>query len=418
LPPEHRIRINQLLDEQQSYQTICEEMAGHGISLNTDNLSKWYSQQYQDYLDAMERNEQMHSLRDQVFAFGQQTAYAKFQEGLVQIGLTKIFRAINDDTLGDDPLNSIRLFNAMARLSREALVLRKYSDQSAKAQIAELKRRDPTRAFNENEKNATQDRADDFFGWKSAARLKGKDEFHLVPNISLPNEASHEQSRNGPATTASSLHQPVPADPGNASVPAGLESTTKSGSDEFHLVPNISLPNQAFHEQSRSGPAATASSLDQPVPADPGNASVPAGLESTTKSGKDEFHLVPNISLPNQAFHKQSRSGPAATASSLNQLAPVPAASPSEHCLECQVRLPALLPGGGRPSYFCSECHAPLPPPGDCQQPGIEKCPDCHANLPRLRPDGERPTQRCHNCGNTLPPPAPMLPPENQSHAA
>ncbi len=172
LNSELRGLVNQLLDQGNGYEEVVEEMAKHGVSLNVDNVSKWFNGPYQDYLSALEWRDELQQLRDQAFSFGQEEGSVRFQEGVVQIGLTQIFRAMKEDRLKDDAPNSLRLFNSLARLSREALVIRKYADQRAKEKVAELRRLDPRRKINDVEETAMQDRSDDFFGWKSADRIK------------------------------------------------------------------------------------------------------------------------------------------------------------------------------------------------------------------------------------------------------
>jgi len=172
LSSELRALVNQLLDQEKTYEEIVEEMAKHGVSLNTDNVSKWFNGPYQDYLAALDWQDELQQLRDHAFSFGEGEGNVRFQEGLVQIALTQLFRTIKEDRFKDDPANSLRLFNSLARLSHEALVIRKYADQQAKEKTAQLTRLDPNRQISEAEEMAMQDRADDFFGWKSAARLK------------------------------------------------------------------------------------------------------------------------------------------------------------------------------------------------------------------------------------------------------
>src|SRR6266436_1510792 len=148
LPTELRALVNQLLDQGHTYEDVVEEMAKHGISLNTDNVSKWFNGPYQDYLAALDWQDELQQLREHAFSFGQEEGNIRFQEGLVQIGLTQLFRAIKDDRFKDDPANGLRLFNSLARLSREALVIRKYADQQAKEKVQELRKLDPNRRMN------------------------------------------------------------------------------------------------------------------------------------------------------------------------------------------------------------------------------------------------------------------------------
>ena len=57
---------------------------------------------------------------------------------LIQLGLTEIFRVLRSGALKPESPNFIRLFNALARLNREALGLRKYNDLRADKAAAQV----------------------------------------------------------------------------------------------------------------------------------------------------------------------------------------------------------------------------------------------------------------------------------------
>src|SRR5438105_15741594 len=113
LTSELRALVNQLLDQGRTMEEVVEEMAKHGVSLNIDNVSKWFNGPYQDYLAALEWRDELQQLRDQAFSFGQEEGTVRFQEGVLQIGLTQIFRAMKEDHFKDDAANSLRLFNSL-----------------------------------------------------------------------------------------------------------------------------------------------------------------------------------------------------------------------------------------------------------------------------------------------------------------
>jgi len=211
LPTELRALVNQLLDQGKGYEEVIEEMSRHGVSLNLDNMGKWFNGPYQDYLAVLEWRDELQQLRDQAFSFGQEEGTVRFQEGVLQIGLTQIFRAMKEDHLKDDAPNSVRLFNSLARLSREALVVRKYADQRAKEKVAELKRLDPKRKISDAEEMATLDRADDFFGWKSAHRLKRDLDSHLSDREPSPARSMPEFPSASSIQEPASVTQPAPA---------------------------------------------------------------------------------------------------------------------------------------------------------------------------------------------------------------
>src|SRR5262249_12957016 len=117
---------------------------------------------YQRYLRHQEWRDQLRILRENGSDMSELTDGPKFQETLVQIALTEIFRVLEQGELKPDSLNYIRLFNALARLNREALGLRKYNDHLAKEQ-ANLKKLDITRDLVEGEHVAIVDRTDRIF---------------------------------------------------------------------------------------------------------------------------------------------------------------------------------------------------------------------------------------------------------------
>ena len=106
-------------------------MSRHGVKLYYDNISRWFNGPYQDDLATRQWRDDVHSLREDVLTVFQEPADGRFQKGLLEIGLTYLLRSLKEDRHHNDPGNSIRLFNSLARLSREALVLRKYSDQQS-----------------------------------------------------------------------------------------------------------------------------------------------------------------------------------------------------------------------------------------------------------------------------------------------
>ena len=129
LRPELRSLVNDLLSRGNSYESVIEELAKHGVKLNYDNVSKWYNGPYQEYLAALSFRDDLHDLRDDILAHAEDPTDLRLQESFVQIGLTYLLRSFRDNHFRDDPRHSIRLYNSLARLSNHALTLRKYADE-------------------------------------------------------------------------------------------------------------------------------------------------------------------------------------------------------------------------------------------------------------------------------------------------
>ena len=153
LPKAVRDKINQMIDDGRTYPQIIKDLGDDAKDLKPNHFSEWRKGGYQDYLRHQEWRDQLRILRENGADMTELTDGPKFQETLVQIALTEIFRVLEQRELKPDSLNYIRLFNALARLNREALGLRKYNDQLAKEE-KELKQLDPNRDFSQNEHRA------------------------------------------------------------------------------------------------------------------------------------------------------------------------------------------------------------------------------------------------------------------------
>jgi hypothetical protein len=143
-------------------------------------ISRWRHSGYRRYLASQERITELRLLRENASDLMQDHDILSFHKAVNQLAVGQIFKTFLDDTLKDDPTNCTRNMNALSRLSREALVFKKYEDALAREQREEqkaaqpivLKQRDKNAKLTEAEGEALRDRADDLFGLKSAARLQ------------------------------------------------------------------------------------------------------------------------------------------------------------------------------------------------------------------------------------------------------
>jgi hypothetical protein len=267
----------------------------------------------------------------------------KFQETLVQIALTEIFRVLQQGELKPDSLNYIRLFNALARLNREALGLRKYNDHLAKEQ-AELKQLDINRDISKNEHRAIVDRADRIFRMPRPA----------------PDET--EMPRRRPLWSA-----PAERSGDGALVDSSPATALKASS------PDITPTHTSSPENCPSSP----SSPSSPLPSRPCQADTPSPVRVTRPTKNRKSKIDKNAPPPEHCLDCGF------------PLPPVPPDArrrPDDHCPSCGMRLPDI---------------------GLCYQPGFDHCLNCGATQPHLLPNGERPRPHCHKCGERLHNPEP-----------
>ena len=133
LPRTQRDIINKMLDDGDTYDAIQIEMAKHGLSLNGENISNWFQNGFQQYLQHQDYLAEMRLLRENASDLVQDYNVVQFHQAANQLAVGRIFKALNQQQLIDDPANYIRTLNALARLSRAALVLKQYEDENSRA---------------------------------------------------------------------------------------------------------------------------------------------------------------------------------------------------------------------------------------------------------------------------------------------
>jgi hypothetical protein len=235
LPKEQRALINRLLDDEMSYEEVVQAMAAEGVKLTVDNVSRWYKHGYQDHLNAREWQYEFQFLCESLAGMNQETDETNFHRGLIQFGLTKIFRAIKQDRFDDDPGSSIRAFNALARLSREALVLRKYVDQRADRAATQTANLDPNRELSK-ERELTLAAMERIFGYKASPGPIGPDmKDYMAKHAHLNKGTANEKyaamtatpPTPAPPPTPETAVPPTPEPPPTDSTPPQPEPTEK-----------------------------------------------------------------------------------------------------------------------------------------------------------------------------------------------
>jgi hypothetical protein len=343
LPKVLRDQVNRMLDDGVSYKAIIEKLEQSTdpplpYKLLEINISRWKDNGYQRYLRHQEWRDQLRILRENGSDMSELADGPKFQETLIQIALTEMFRVLQEGELKPDSLNYIRLFNALARLNREALGLRKYNDLLAKEQ-AELKQLDINRELAENEHVAIVDRID---------RI-----------MEMPRPRGTICS--SPTRRAAASADPISVDP----VPFSIQN------------PSSPLPSRPCSAETPE-PAHPRFADSSPSPRGEGrgegehNIRQPAVHDEPSNAVTD----APPIQNPKSKIENCLECGTA--------LPPVPPNArrrPDDHCPSCGMRLPDI---------------------GLCHKPGFDKCLNCGATQPALLPAGQRPRPTCHKCGERL----------------
>jgi hypothetical protein len=310
LPKAVRDKINQWIDDGRTYPQIIKDLGEDAKDLKPNHLSEWRKGGYEDYLRHHEWRDQLRILRENGSEMTELTDGPKFQETLVQIALTEIFRVLEQRELKPDSLNYIRLFNALARLNREALGLRKYNDHLAKEQ-AELKQLDPKRKLSNNEHRAIADIIDQVMEmphplWSAPAERSGDGALVSAPASVPIAPASPSSCPSSPSSPSS----PLPSRPCQDDAPAAARVTrpTKNRKPKIkNPVPEHCLECHAALP---------------PVP--------PDALRRPDDHCPSCGMRLPDIGLCSKPGF--------------------------DHCMNCGATQPALLPGGERPRPHCHKC--------------------------------------------------------------
>jgi hypothetical protein len=213
LPKTVRDQINLLLEDGVSYPDIIQRLGDPGKHLSVMNLSRWKNGGHKDWLAEQAFIARTRALQETPRDLVQDFDATEVNHAALQLGTLHIFEALRDlgpgtldQKLGGDSAAFARLLNALARASRETMLLQKYRDACARAR-AELKElKDPNRKLNESETRAIVLKVDDILGLNTT---DGRDELRespLNPDISAPPETQPSE-----AATDDQAAIPLPA---------------------------------------------------------------------------------------------------------------------------------------------------------------------------------------------------------------
>jgi hypothetical protein len=182
LPREQRDRLNQMLDNGATHADIIAHFQLLDIHLNGANISHWKSGGYQDWLLQQELLASFAAESEWAGDLGQSGDDTVLHQGVIRLAVVQIFQALKHQQLRDDPQNYTRMLNALARLTREALCLRKHVESSAAAARTDsVQELDAKRQLSDSERAAIVRHVDQAFGLPILSEEAGATPPHPAP---------------------------------------------------------------------------------------------------------------------------------------------------------------------------------------------------------------------------------------------
>jgi hypothetical protein len=215
LPKAIRDQLNQMLLDGVTYANIIKNLGEYGQGLTLSNLSRWKDTGHQDWLTEQAFIDRTRSRQETPAELVRDFDGTDVNHAALQLGSLHIFEALRDlrpgslnRKLGGDCAAFARLLNALARASRETMLLQKYREACARARAALRELKDPKRKLTEDERRAIVRNVDDILG------LSSEDD---------------EQSSSSAVASAKAEVQPVRHSPGEGGSP---QSTDQSPPEE------------------------------------------------------------------------------------------------------------------------------------------------------------------------------------------
>ena len=171
LPKAVRDQINHWLLDGVSYPDIIQRLGEHGQDLRPANISEWKKRAHQDWLVEQAFIERTRARQETPGDLVRDFDATEVNHAALQLGALTIFEALRDlgpgsldKKLGGDSAAFVRLLNALARTSRETMMLQKYREACAKARAALYELKDPKRKLTDSERRAIVMHVDDILG--------------------------------------------------------------------------------------------------------------------------------------------------------------------------------------------------------------------------------------------------------------
>ncbi len=178
LPKPLRDQINQLLAGGRTYPEIIAELQNSQPPLpypiSPQNLSRWKDNGYQTWLAEQRWLDAIRARQEVSSDLVRDNDPADLHQAALQLGTLHIFEALRSlgpdglgPKLGGDTAAYARLINALARATRESLMLQKYRQACTHARALLQPLKDPNRQFNESEHRAVVRKIDEILGLRS-----------------------------------------------------------------------------------------------------------------------------------------------------------------------------------------------------------------------------------------------------------
>ncbi len=185
LPKAVRDRINRMIEDGVPYAEIIESLGEEGKGLDKWNLTRWKEGGYRDWLAERAFIERIRARQETPQELVREFDGTEVNHAALQLGSLHIFEALRElgpgslnKNLGGDCAAFARLINALARASRETMLVRKYREACAQARAALSQLNDPNRKLTDDERRNIVRQVDEILGLSSIGSGEAGDTNH------------------------------------------------------------------------------------------------------------------------------------------------------------------------------------------------------------------------------------------------
>jgi hypothetical protein len=160
-----------MLQDGVTYPAILHSLGEQGRDICPSSLTHWKNGGYQDWLAEQAFIERTRARQETGEDLVRDFDATQVSHAALQLGTLHVFEALRDlgpgsldKKLGGDSAAFARLLNALARASKETMLLQKYRQACAHARAALHELKDPKRKLNESETRAIVFKVDEILG--------------------------------------------------------------------------------------------------------------------------------------------------------------------------------------------------------------------------------------------------------------